>query len=170
VGNTAAGFNGSSQYGQVAFDAALNPAQFSVEAWVKLTGGAGTYRSVVTSRTGSYSGYILYATAADTWQFWLGAGTAWRIVSGPAVTLNAWTHLVGTFDGATARLYVNGVLAASSAGAAFAANTSAPLRFGAGRSESAPAYFLPGSLDELAVYGSALSAARIQAHYAAATP
>ena len=168
-GNTAAGFNGSSQYGQVPFDAALNPAQFSVEAWAKVTGGAGTYRSVVTSRNGSFGGYILYATPADTWQFWLGNGSSWRIVGGPAVTLNAWTHLVATFDGATAKLYVNGVLAASSVGAAFAANTTAPLRFGAGRSESAASYFFAGGLDEFAVYPAALSAARIQAHYNAAT-
>ena len=170
AGNAAAGFNGSSQYGQVPYDAALNGSQFSVEAWVKLAGGAGTYRSVVTSRTGSFGGYILYASSADTWQFWLGSGSLWRVVSGPAVTLNAWTHLVATFDGATAKLYVNGVLAGSSTGAAFAANTTAPLRFAAGRSEGVASYFLPGSLDELAVYNSALSAARVQAHYNAVNP
>ena len=62
--NRAVGFNGSSQYVNVPYLAALNPAQLTVEAWVFPTGGQGTFRSVVTSRDwapGAARGYILYA-------------------------------------------------------------------------------------------------------------
>ncbi len=95
--NRSVGFNGSSQYVNVPYLAALNPAQVTVEAWAYPTGGQGTFRSVVTSRdyaTGNARGYILYAASDNTWQFWLGTGTnEWDIVLGPAIVLNQWTHL-----------------------------------------------------------------------------
>jgi hypothetical protein len=169
--NAAVAFNGSDEYMGVPYAAALNPSQFTVEAWVNLTGGQGTFRSVVTSRDyapGNARGYILYAASDNTWQLWTGNGS-WNIVYGPTVTLNQWTHLVGTFDGTTARLYVNGTLAASSA-AGYLQNTVRPLRVGSGATDKAsPQYYLPGRVDEVAVYGSALSASRVQAHHVAGT-
>ncbi len=75
---------------------------------------------------------------------------------------------MATFDGSTARLYVNGALAGST-GATYALNTQRPLRMASGATDRAPDYFLPGRVDEVAVYGSALAAARVQAHYTAGT-
>jgi Concanavalin A-like lectin/glucanases superfamily/Glucose / Sorbosone dehydrogenase len=167
--NTAVGFNGSDEYVNVPYNAALNPAAFTVEAWANVTGGAGTFRSLVTSRDyapGNARGFVLYAAPDNTWQFWTGSGD-WNVVYGPPVVLNQWTHLVGTYDGTTARLYVNGILAASKT-MGYLANAQRPLRIATGKSEAAAQYFLPGRVDEVAVYGSALSAARVQAHFAAA--
>ena len=82
--NTAVGFNGTDEYVTVPYAAALNPAQVTVEAWAYPTGGQGTFRSVVTSRDyapGNARGYILYASAANTWQFWPGNG-GWARRSG----------------------------------------------------------------------------------------
>jgi PKD repeat protein/glucose/arabinose dehydrogenase len=168
--NTAVGFNGTTQYAEVPFAAALNPGQFTIEAWAYVTGGAGTYRAVVTSRdsaTGNRRGFVIYAGSNDGWQLWLGTGTdAWRVVFGPAVALNTWTHLVGTFDGTTTSLYVNGVLAGSQTGA-FGANAARPFRIAAGATEGGPLFFFPGRVDEVALYPTALAATRVQAHYAA---
>jgi len=171
--NTAVGFNGTTQYGQVPYAAALNAPQFSVEAWAYVTGGQGTFRSVVTSRDSSASttrGYVLYAAADGSWQFWIGAGGAgqWQQVFGPAVALNTWTHLVGTYDGTTAQLYVNGTLVAATQ-ATLSANTVRPLRFAAGATEGNASFHFPGRVDEVAVYGSALQPSRVQSHFAAAT-
>ena len=168
--NTAAGFNGTTQYVSVPYAAALNPASFTVEAWAYVTGGQGTYRSLVTSRDlvgGVASGYILYAGSNNNWQLWTGSG-GFNVVAGPPVSLNTWTHLVGTYDGTTARLYVNGTLA-NSAPVGYQRNTARPLRMASGNTDGAANYFLPGRVDEVAVYGSALSLPRIQAHYTAAT-
>ncbi|MGH3133820.1 MAG: LamG-like jellyroll fold domain-containing protein, partial [Gaiellaceae bacterium] len=164
--DTAVGFNGSSQYAEVPYAAALNPSQFSVEAWAYVTGGQGTYRSVVTSRDSATEqrGYVLYAHADDTWQFWVGSGPYWTQLYGPAVQLNTWTHLVGTYDGSTARFYVNGAPVYSTA-TAFAANTQRALRIGAGRTESTPGFHFAGRVDEAAVYASVLSATQVDAHY-----
>jgi PKD repeat protein len=168
--NTAVGFNGSNEYVNVPYQAALNPAQVTVEAWAYPTGGQGTYRSIVTSRDyapGNARGFILYASSANTWQFWLGNGD-WTVVYGPPIVLNQWTHLVGTYDGTTARLYVNGVLGAFST-TTYLQNAVRPLRIASGATDkTSPQYYLPGRVDEVAVYGSALSAGRVQAHFAAA--
>ena len=83
---------------------------------------------------------------------------------GPSIVLNQWTHLVGTYDGTTLRLYVNGALVSSNT-VTYTPNTTRPLRVAAGRTELSAQYLLPGRVDEVAVYGSALSAARVQAHY-----
>jgi Concanavalin A-like lectin/glucanases superfamily len=139
--DTAVSFNGASQFVGVPYSAALNPTTFSVEVWAKPTGGTGTYRGVVASR--SYpNGWVLYAGSNNTWQFWINNGTGMKIIYGAPVTLNAWTHLVGTFDGTTARLYVNGVLANSAAVASYQPQTSKALAIG--QSSRGSGFFFPG--------------------------
>ena len=167
--NSAVSFNGVDEYVNVPYLAALNPSAFTIEAWAYPTGGQGTFRSIVTSRDyapGAAKGYVLYAAPDNTWQLWTGAG-GWNVVYGPSIVLNQWTHLVGTYDGTTLRLYVNGALVSSNT-VTYTPNTTRPLRVAAGRTELSAQYLLPGRVDEVAVYGSALSAARVQAHFTAA--
>lgn len=170
--DTAVGFDGVGQYAQVPFAAGLNTPTFTVEAWARVTGGAGAYRAVVSSRdpvSAGGDGYILYAGSNDRWQFWLGPGsTGWTVLTGPPVVAGHWTHLVGTYDGSTARLYVDGALAASRA-TAYVVNGRQPLRIGAGAT-GAPQFYFPGSIDEVAVYAKPLDAARVAAHEAAPSP
>ena len=73
-------------------------------------------------------------------------------------------HVVGTYDGATQRLYVNGVEVAHRAQTGAASTSSYNVRIG---SWDGSGEFLGGVVDEVAVYRSTLSAERVQAHYAA---
>jgi hypothetical protein len=165
--DTAVGFDGISQYVQVLSDAALNPSTFSVEVWARPTGGAGTYRGAMASRFYP-QGWSLYLAAGNAWEFWLNSGTGMISVAGGTSALNAWQHVVGTFDGTTARLYVNGVAVASGAvGAAYQPQARNPLEIG--QSEPGSNFFFPGQLDEPAVYGRALSVTQIQNHYRVGT-
>lgn len=170
--DTAALFNGSTGYVEVPFAAALNPASFSVECWAYVTGGAGGFRAVVSARdivATNTRGFILYASDVNKWEFWIGTGTAaWTGLVGPAVVLNSWNHLVGTYDGTSSRFYVNGVLVAGPTASAFVANAARPLRIAAGQNEGAANFFVPGTEDEVAVYNTVLSLTRIQAHYTTA--
>lgn len=171
--DTAATFDGRTQYVEAPYGAPLNSSHFSVEAWVKVTGGAGTWRSVVTSRdalNGNLYGYVVYAGADDRWHFWTGGGgSAWQMVSGSVVSFDRWTHVAATYDGTTARLYVDGSLAASAA-VAYAPNTERPLRIGAGATEAGATYFLPGAIDEVAVYAGVRTDSEIYSAYSAGFP
>jgi hypothetical protein len=169
-------FNGTTQYSELPYRSALNPAPpYSIEVWAKVTGGAGKFRTVVMSRdVAPTRGYMLFAGSDDHWQAWIGGGSgSWRKLIGPSVTLGTWTHLVVTVapvsGGFQVTLYVNGAQAAQQTFATIAANTVRPLRFAAGRTESTPIQYFPGTLDEIGFYTSALSAVQASAHYTTGT-
>jgi hypothetical protein len=174
-------------YVEVPFDAALNPAQFSVEAWISaewnaaevLSNGLKPFRTLCSSREvagGGTRGFTLYAgpdstTPADTtvyWQVWVGdGGPAWQIMLGPAVELDQITYLAVTYDGTTLKLYVNG--SQDDAGSPNAqmnvgivANAASPLHIGMGAPEAAtPQFPFKGRLQEVALYNVALTPAEI---------
>ncbi len=75
-------------------------------------------------------------------------------------TNGAWMHLAATYDGATVKLYINGVLDTSKAAAFTIASNNLPLSIGA---ESGGARKYTGQMDDARVYNYALSAAEIQA-------
>lgn len=169
--NNAARFGGG--HIQVPYHPDLNPPLFTVECWARVTGGANAFRAAVSNRndTGTtVHGFILYAGSDNRWQFWTGSGGSgvWEPVSAPAtLTLNEWTHVVGTFDGTTKRLYLNGTQVASRSSSNFNRNTVHGMRIGAGANESPTAGFpFSGDVDEVAVYPRALTAAEISARWA----
>ena len=173
----------------------LNPsAPFSVEFWAKPNslGSDGTGFCPISCFNPSWfgganrSGWLFYLNNAGRWQFRLG------LQSGYAVTLSAasgnatpgtWQHIVATYDGTTARIYVNGTQVGSSGVAAgWAPNTQMALRIGGtpltGTYSDQPVISAAGIagnrgydgwMDEVAVYPSLLSASTVAAHYAAAT-
>jgi hypothetical protein len=174
--DTSVAFNGTSQYAEAPYSAALNPGvPFTVEAWVKLSGGAGNIRTIVGSRSfNPRRGYMLGVAATGEWQFGVGAGgNEALIVTGPMSHINTWTHLVGIAEavGTDLRLtlYVNGSFATEQtyAMATFSPNPTQTFRIGAD-TPNTPIQFFPGTVDEVAVYPRALSAAEIADHFSKA--
>lgn len=148
---------------------ALNPSSaFTVEFWVnpnQLTTDLFSPLCSVdfTQNSGnSRLGWVFYQNT-NNWQFRMG-GTSGYVATcaGGSVQSNAWTHIVGVYDGANATLYVNGVNVNSLSAAGFSPNTTQPLRFGA---TTVPNRTYDGRVDEVAFYNSALSAATITSHY-----
>lgn len=154
-------FNG---YATIPYNAALNPAKFTAEIWLKSEGGAGTFRTPLTSRnpTPNATGYNLYAGNNNLWQAWIGnggsGGSGWSIVQGSAVT-SYWTHLVETYDGTTLKLYLNGTTSGTPLNTNMALNTSHPTLIGIG--DSAASYNWNGSIAVVRIYNRALAAGEI---------
>jgi Concanavalin A-like lectin/glucanases superfamily/Fibronectin type III domain/Lysyl oxidase len=160
--NRAVSLDGSNDYVNVPTSASLNlSSPITLEAWIKPTRipTSGSFNSVL-SKSESYSlqfnGPRLEFTII---QF----GTRQRLQApSGALAVNGTYHVVGTYDGATRRLYVNGVQVASAALTGGATSSSNRLGLGSWNGSSE---FMRGTLDEPAVYNTALSAARVSAHY-----
>ena len=82
------------------------------------------------------------------------------VVTGPAaLPINTWTHMAGTFDGTTLRLYINGSLVTSQAFAGPIFTSTGALRIGG---NGVWGEYFTGRIDDVRVYNRALSAAEIQ--------
>ena len=158
----------------VPFLPALNPSgPFTVELWAKPAQVTSDLFSpacaidLSQNAGSSRSGWIIYQNAASGWQFRVGGLNGYAATnSGGTVQANAWHHLVGVYDGASVRLYVNGQLAAGPQPASgFSPNASVPLRLGA---TTIPNRAFDGWVDEVAFYTNALGADTIAGHYSAA--
>jgi predicted DNA binding CopG/RHH family protein len=102
-------FNGQNQYGLVDYDSKLNPEQFTVSAWVRVTEFVGTRWDGILSTQKSYAfnGYGLWIINGH-WEFQIGNASRWLGIRGYPVQLDQWTHLTGTYDGETLIFYING--------------------------------------------------------------
>ncbi|HVN84757.1 MAG TPA: LamG-like jellyroll fold domain-containing protein [Candidatus Binatia bacterium] len=130
----------------------------TLEAWVKPT-ATDSYR-VLIHKEMQYSlaiadGQLTYADSI-TWSFA-------TIGSYGSISAGVWTYVAVTFDGTVLRFYINGAEVGNVAHNGSLSTTGNPLCLAA---YNCGGLRLAGSLDEVAVYRRALSAAEIQAHYA----
>ena len=166
-GDTAAQFNGSTQYLTRAYDANLNPHTFTLDAWVYPT-SSGSRRIISTLTSASpWTGFTLGQSSANEFYVVLGDGTSTqRSVNEPAAhAFNQWYHVVATYDGTTLRLYVNGTQVGTPLACSYVATTSNATLVG----RDLPGDYWGGKLDEVAIYNGALSSTQITQHYNAAT-
>jgi hypothetical protein len=156
-----------------------NTATFTVEAWVKTTSSAGGrligFGDGAPGSASTTTDCQLYLAPNGKVEFGLNDSSPVAIASAAAVNNGAWHYVVGTYSNATGpRLYVDGTLSASATGNAYRPTTfTGRWRAGAealtGWPGNPTSNYLTGTIDEVAVYTTVLSAARVSAHYAAAT-
>lgn len=162
--DTALGFNGTSSYVSVPYAAGLVPTfAFSLEIWLKTGSNPGLIAVLLDDENGAFAkGAKLNYDATGHANFQL--DPTYSITSG-VLSLNTWHHVVGTYDGTYQRLYVDGVLAAGPTANPYIPNDGGAITVGA--ITNGTSNFWNGKLDEAAIYPAALTAARIQAHFAA---
>ncbi len=137
----------------------LSPGQFTVTAWIFPTSYDGN-RVLEKGgwRIGGGYGFEFNPFGSLGIRFVVWADGPTPIDSDAAVPLHVWTHLAGTFDGATMRLFVNGLEQGGSRAAILQANT-APLTIG--RASGGHDLFFQGLIDDVQLYPRALTADEI---------
>jgi hypothetical protein len=139
---------------------------FTLEAWVKLAAtGQATAKHIVSK---GVNGYCFRIGSTDKLEL-LKDRIALIVTSTTAITNTNWHHVVATKNGATVKLYLDAVDVTGTVTNATCANNAANLFIGvdntasSGGTPDATTYF-DGFIDEVAVYPTALSAARITVH------
>ncbi len=96
--------------------------------------------------------------------FWIAVGSSQSDIRTPVDFWQPgeWYHIVGTYDGAMQKLYVNGVLITQKPLTGMIPDFANTMHFGG---FSNLPYKLPGTLDELRIYERALTESEILAHY-----
>ena len=149
---------GGTGFLDAAYDAGLNPANGGAFVVGRITGGTNTYRSPLTSRSGGYGGYNLYASQGNLWEYWHGNG-GWKVLAGTAVTLHEANLLAMTWSTTTVEGWRNGTTEATSA-FGMVPNTSRPTRIGGGATELAGMqYGWVGDIAEVVIVGQSVSTA-----------
>jgi len=138
-----------------------NRQNFSVEAWIKPTVIPAEYNYAgIAGKNGSY------------WLFFDGPHLSFDLRQGgvnnacddlAVAQPDATYHVVGTYDGTTQKLYVNGALVCSKSFAGDVDMTSGAAVVG---SRDTSTLFYTGYISNVAIYGSALSADQAATHFA----
>jgi hypothetical protein len=166
--NTAVQFDGVDDFGSVSRQISDD---FTIEFWFKSTQGIGTGNQW---RQGA--GLVDAEVAGAANDFGVSLRADGKVVAGvgqPDVSMvsssggynnGAWHHVVFTRTKASGalQLYIDGVLAGSATGSTFSLTSAANINFG--RIQSGSNYYA-GSLDEVSVYTTVLSASTVAVHY-----
>ncbi len=161
--------DGLDDFVEIADSASLNPASaLTISAWWFSTSFSGSGSDPIVDKGASCHCYPYYqyqlGVSGDRYAYPSsfsfiaaagglpgGAGTVLRFY-----TVGRWYHIVGTYDGSEARMYVDGVLVDQNPVTGQIVSYGKPVRFG--RFNNLGQFYLPGVIDEIRVYDRALSA------------
>ena len=146
---------------------------FSVEFWARLDDATTNEWSTPITKASSNQwddGWGFYdRQSSGQFTFWVDAYDALpsppasaRYISIPRPTAGTYHHYVGTYDGETLSLYVDGALAGSTAAVALTSPSTSPILLGYGGASQSG---WPGAVDEAAYYDVALTADQVLRHY-----
>jgi chitodextrinase len=152
-----------------------NPQAYSLEVFVKTTSNGGKILGLENAQTGWGTTFDrhLYLNAGRV-NYGILAGGVMTVIQSPGtVNDGQWHHLVATQGAGGMNLYIDGALVASNAAAIAPDAANGYWRVGGGNLTGWPnapaASALTGTYDEVAVYPAELPAARVQAHFTAAS-
>lgn len=173
----------------VANPVATITAPFSIEAWIFPTNNSGTLKPIIAEgfnniiNTNLYDQFTTEGTAIGMFNGFVyfnvfngnAVGNPKSEIDTAGLTLNQWYHIVATFDGTNQSLFTNGVLVrtittpANSLGQRYVVDPVSPLIIGGGNelgiSGGANGPSFGSGIDEVAIYGTNLTAAQISTHY-----
>lgn len=166
----ALGFDGNAANVDVPTEQALEPAKVTVSAWVNDSSSPGNFKYIVGKGSNGClaASYALYTGANGGLQFYTSSngGVSYTLSPDAGTSLwdGQWHNVIGTFDGATARLYVDGKEVGSGT------PDTSPIAYGlpttsdlvVGNYPSCGGLGFNGAIDEVKVFDRALPAQEIR--------
>jgi len=153
----------SHQFGTVANAAGLSKTNnFTIELWIKRSVNA-TSQPVLgkpLTTTTKSENYAIWLDTANKVRFEVGNGTTSKTVTTATAVDTNWHHVAATFASGALKIYLDGSLSASATATFTTAGTNTGT-FDLGHFNTS---YFGGSLDEIAIYGTALSATQISDH------
>jgi Concanavalin A-like lectin/glucanases superfamily/Bacterial Ig-like domain/Bacterial Ig domain len=142
---------------------------FTYEAWVRKQSALVGDVAVVGSWVGGVlnGGPMLWVNGGRLWALTLATGGANYLTTNRTPAAGQWQHVAATFDGATARFYIDGVQVASRP---FAANAGDSNTWRIGAYGPGPQGFFDGAIDEVRIYRRALSQTEIEGDMSSPVP
>jgi Concanavalin A-like lectin/glucanases superfamily len=153
--------DGVNDYAQAANNAAINLSQFSVGSYFKTT-NAGSLKVIMFKDVdGTNHNYKLSVSATNKAQisFTNTLSATITAIGTTTITDGNWHYAVGTYDGANLKIYVDGVLEATTSSATTPMTGTNALNLGVNNGGTNR---FNGNIDELSVWNTALSLAQIQ--------
>ncbi len=133
---------------------------FTFEAWVNKSTAKSDVGIVGTWNAGQNGGPMLWVDhILNHYYLTLNSGSFNYVDFGQGPLVGQWQHIAATYDGATARVYVNGTQVASQA---FTANVGDSGNWRIGAYGPTPTGFFEGLIDEVRIYDRPLTAAQVQ--------
>lgn len=158
-------------YVRVSNNALLEPVNVSVEAWVKSPTSPGVYKYMLSkgAQTCNSASYALYTGLNGGLQFYISNGTVFTDSpdAGTGVWDGNWHYIVGSFDGSTVRLYVDGqqIGTGTPSTVGIGYNLADGNDLYLGRYNGSCIYGFNGQVDEVRIWNRVLSQTEITQHY-----
>jgi len=160
-------FDGTDDYVSVPDSASLDSMNaLTVEAWIYIDSAGSGYRGIVdkTAGSGDRSYNIGLRNGKLEWGLANASNAKTTITDTVAASAGTWTHVAGTYDGSTMKLYKNGVEVASGSQTGNVQDSSTYLALGQWPGLGGT-YFFDGTIDEVRIWNGALTANQIKASF-----
>jgi hypothetical protein len=152
-------FDGASSYVDAPANAMLDAVTnaLTLSLWIKTANS--DPRAVISYRAREYdSGWrLFYGTTNLVFQWTTTGGVFHDLRASGSFPSNQWAHLAAVFQPPNACLYLNGTCLATNTAAGSNLWLSAAYSLKIGRCDSGSAYWFPGKIDDVRIYGRALS-------------
>jgi autotransporter-associated beta strand protein len=140
-----------------------NSSAFTFAGWINWNGGANWQRIFDFGNSSSQYFFLTPSATGGFLRFAMRNGGSEQTVQTAAPAIGAWTHVAVTLSGSTAKLYVNGALAAQNTGMSITPAAIAPRMNFLGQSQFPADPMFNGAMDDVLITDFALSAAQIAA-------
>lgn len=154
-------FNGITDFIDIEDKINLNPAGFTISAWIKRDSGSVGSSSIVSKRNSTFSnGYDLRILDDNRIQMVWRNGTLRSINSNTSIPSDEWHHVAVIYNGTTISLYIDGIRDNQ-------ANRVAPIAsneyfYIGAAARNSPMQFFRGNIDEVRVWNTNLSESQLR--------